>query len=170
MTTYTDLVPALLAMCETTAAHGTRLRVGVDVVSIAWFARQISAGDDSAFIRTTFTPTERAYCAGRAERFAVRWAAKEAVAKAIGTGFRGLRPGDIEIVHHPDGCPEITAAPELTWPHGAHKWTWELSLCHEGDAAVAVAVAAAPVAVLAEPGSNISDNHTRTESRAGQPS
>src|SRR5687768_9792578 len=99
MTNQPNLAAAILAMCESTAAHGTTMRVGLDVVSVAWFARQLRKGEDTAFIRTTFTSSERAYCDGRPERFAVRWAAKEAVAKAIGTGFRGLRPGDIEVLH-----------------------------------------------------------------------
>lgn len=144
MTNHPDLVPAILGMCESTAAHGGRVRVGMDVVSIAWFARQGGGGEDSAFLRTSFTPAERAYCAGRPERFAVRWAAKEAVAKAIGTGFRGIRPADIEIVHHPDGRADVTAAPGSTWPHRAHTWAWALTMCHEGDAAVSVAVGVAP--------------------------
>lgn len=143
MTDSPDLVPAMLAMCESTAAHGATIRVGLDVVSVAWFARQLGQGEDTAFVRTAFTPAERAYCAGHPERFAVRWAAKEAVSKAIGTGFRGLRPADIEIVHHPDGRPDITAAADSMWPHEAHAWAWALTLCHEGDAALAVAIGSA---------------------------
>lgn len=144
MTPRTDLVSAILAMCESTAAHGVRFRVGLDVVSIGWFARQLAAGKPTAFTRTAFTAGERAYCSDRPERFAVRWAAKEAVAKAIGTGFRGLRPGDIEIVHQPDGRTEVAAVANVTWPYQAQSWAWEVTLCHEGDAALAVAVGRPP--------------------------
>lgn len=73
--------------------HGsTRFaRVGIDVVSVAWFARQLASHPAGAapIELSLFTSAERTYCAGRPERYAVRWAAKEAVAKAIGTGFRG---------------------------------------------------------------------------------
>ena len=171
MTTHPDLVPAILAMCQTSAAHGARLQVGIDVISIAWFGRQLAAGEDTAFVRNTFTQAERAYCAARPERFAVRWAAKEAVAKAIGTGFRGLRPGDIEILHHPDGGPEVAAAPNSTWPYEAHTWAWALSLCHEGDAALAVAVGAAPYTTLLSRGNpNVCDSPIVTQSQTGDPS
>lgn len=73
--------------------HGsTRFaRVGIDVVSVAWFARQLASHPAGAapIELSSFTSAERTYCAGRPERYAARWAAKEAVAKAIGTGFRG---------------------------------------------------------------------------------
>ncbi len=171
MTTHSGLVPAILAMCESTAAHGTRLRVGADVVSIAWFAEQVGRGENSAFIRTAFTAAERAYCTGRPDRFAVRWAAKEAVAKAIGTGFRGLRPGDIEVVHHPDGHVDVKAAADSTWLHGAHTWAWALTLCHEGDAALAVAVGAAPdMKLVTRVDPNACDIHVVTESQTGRAS
>jgi len=119
-------------------------RVGIDVVSVAWFARTLETTGGRAMALAAFTEAERHYCSGRPDRFAVRWAAKEAVAKAIGTGFRGLRAGDIEVLHHPDGRPALAPAPGSTWPHEAHTWQWSLSLCHEGDAAVALAVALVP--------------------------
>lgn len=171
MTKPPDLVHAILAMCESTAAHGARVRVGLDVVSVTWFARQLGATDDTAFVRTAFTSTERDYCAGRPERFAVRWAAKEAVAKAIGTGFRGLRPCDIEIVHHPDGRPEVRAAAGTIWPQRAQAWAWELTLCHEGDAALAVAVTTGLDAPWSpQPAPSLCEIPTRTESQTGQTS
>lgn len=141
--TELDLAPTILAMCQSGAAHGAALRVGVDVVSVDWFTRQLRHGDDCAFVRTAFTPAERTYSAGRPERYAARWAAKEAVAKAIGTGFRGLRPGDIEVLHHPDGRAEVVPTVSA-WPNEAHDWVWELTLCHEAGAALAVAVGAIP--------------------------
>lgn len=126
--------------------HGsTRFaRVGIDVVSVAWFARQLASHPAGAapIELSSFTSAERTYCAGRPERYAARWAAKEAVAKAIGTGFRGgLRPANIEIHHHPEGQPVVSPADGSTWPEAAHRWRWSLSLCHEEDAAIAIAVA-----------------------------
>lgn len=140
MTKGQDLVPTILGMCRSLGAHADLIHVGVDVVSVEWFARQIGRGEDAAFVRNSFTIGERAYCAGRPERYAARWAAKEAVAKAVGTGFRGLRPSEIEIVHHSDGRPAVASAKNSSWPHAAHTWRWAITLCHEGDAAVAVAI------------------------------
>ncbi len=119
-------------------------RVGIDVVSVAWFARQLAGhlAGTAPIEQSAFTSAERNYCSGRPERYAARWAAKEAVAKAIGTGFRhGLRPADIEVHHHPEGRPLLSPADGSTWPEAAHRWHWSLSLCHEEDAAIAIAIA-----------------------------
>lgn len=127
------------------AKLGTRqlesVRVGTDVTSIAWFARLLTRRAGPATVRQVFTAAEQDYCDGRPERLAARWAGKEAVAKAIGTGFRGIRPVDIEIRHAQDGRADVAAASSATWPDGAHTWAWALSLCHENDAAMAIAIA-----------------------------
>jgi holo-[acyl-carrier protein] synthase len=115
--------------------------VGIDITSVGWFARVLPTRAGQAMTRSCFTTAERDYCAGRPDRYAARWAGKEAVAKAIGTGFRGgLRPGHIEVLHRPDGRP-IVAAPGTGWPNDAHRWRWAISLSHENDAAVAIAIA-----------------------------
>ncbi len=123
------------------------IRVGVDVVSISGFGLTMAAKGGGAFVRTRFTEDEQAYCDGRPERLAARWAAKEAVAKAVGTGFRGLRPSQIEIVHQPWGESTVSRVGNAPWPKGADDWQWSLSLAHEGDAAVAVALAVADAAI-----------------------
>lgn len=118
------------------------IRVGVDVVSISGFGLTMATKGGAAFVRTRFTEAEQAYCDGRPERLAARWAAKEAVSKAVGSGFRGLRPSQIEIVHQPWGEPTVSrVGKDDAWPNGAEGWHWSLSLAHEGDAAVAVALA-----------------------------
>jgi len=140
-----QLVQDLIAAIGTSDAIQTGpIRVGVDVVVISEFTRILSTTGGNAMTRTAFTEAERLYCARRPDRFAVRWAAKEAVAKAVGTGFRGLRPGDIEVLHHPDGRPSLRASDGSVWPTGAHAWDWSLTLCHEGDVALALAVARVP--------------------------
>lgn len=125
---------------QSLSANGL-IRVGVDVVSISEFAATMASKGGGAFLRTRFTEAEREYCDGQPERLAARWAAKEAVAKAIGTGFRGLRPSQIEIAHQPWGEPTINSVGDLAWPDGSAEWNWSLSLAHEGDAAAAVALA-----------------------------
>jgi holo-[acyl-carrier protein] synthase len=63
------------------------------------------------FARRIFTPSEIAYCEqfkNKAERYAARFAAKEAAFKALGTGWaNGVRWLDIEIGHQPSGKPEL---------------------------------------------------------------
>src|SRR5690242_10021569 len=63
------------------------------------------------FTKKIFTPAEIAYCdkfKNRAERYAARFAAKEAAFKALGTGWReGIRWLDVEVSHLPSGKPEL---------------------------------------------------------------
>lgn len=117
------------------------LRIGADACDIAVLRRQMTAPTAAHFLTTRFTADELAYCAGRADRVAARWTAKEAVAKAVGSGFRGLSPAQIEITRHPDGAPYVSAADERPWPYNAHNWQWSVSLAHEGELAIAVAIA-----------------------------
>ena len=121
-----------------------RIALGVDVVAVSEFARILATPSGEAFASRTFSAGELAYCDGRANRLAARFAAKEAVAKAIGTGFRGIRPSQIEVLHGADGQPSVQAAGPQEWPEAAHLWRWALSLSHDGDAAVAVAIAVRP--------------------------
>jgi len=138
-------VARLLEQCGRTNGP---IRVGVDVVSISGFGATMATKGGAAFVRTRFTEAEQAYCEGRPERLAARWAAKEAVAKTVGTGFRGLRPSQIEIVHQPWGEPMVHPVGNDAWPNEAHRWRWSLSLAHEGDAAVAIALAVIDTAPL----------------------
>jgi holo-[acyl-carrier protein] synthase len=71
-------------------------------------------------------------------QLAGRWAAKEAVAKALLTGFRGLSYTDIEIRRQPNGAPQVSlhgnaAAIAANWG----KCQWQLSLSHDHDYCVA---------------------------------
>ena len=57
------------------------------------------------FTGRVFTPGEVADCGGRAESLAARWAAKEAVAKALGTGIGEMGWQEIEVLRGKSGCP-----------------------------------------------------------------
>ena len=63
------------------------------------------------FTKRLFTPAEIAYCErfkNRGERYAARFAAKEAAFKALGTGWgAGVRWLDVEVTHQPSGKPEL---------------------------------------------------------------
>jgi holo-[acyl-carrier protein] synthase len=121
----------------------TGLVLGVDVVDIPTLKHQLRGDLGSRFEARVFTPKEIADCRGQVAKFASRWAIKEAVSKAIGTGFReGLRPSMIEVTKLPTGSVSVgPSRPDIQWPRGAHLWEWSISAAHEKDVAVAVAVA-----------------------------
>lgn len=77
---------------------------GIDVIEISRVARALARHRDRFAVRV-FTDRERADCAGfgrPAPHFALRFAAKEAVMKAVGTGWaHGVRWADIEVVREP---------------------------------------------------------------------
>jgi holo-[acyl-carrier protein] synthase len=84
--------------------------LGVDITEIDRIEAAI-ARRGRAFLERLFTPSEIRYCErhrNRAERFAGRFAAKEAAMKALGTGWaRGVRWVDIEVVREPSGKPTL---------------------------------------------------------------
>ena len=81
---------------------------GVDMVEIGRIAAILARYGDR-FCQRVYLPGEILYCRGKrnsAESFAVRFAAKEAAAKALGTGIQaGIGWRDIEVVRMPSGRP-----------------------------------------------------------------
>jgi len=82
------------------------IRAGVDRVELAKFQHSVDVAGQALFART-FTQQEIAFCAGRVHCLATRFAAKEAAAKVLGTGFRGLGWREIEVLTSPDGEPRL---------------------------------------------------------------
>lgn len=84
--------------------------IGVDLVETPRIARAVER-HASRFLKRLFTQGEIAYCEkfkNQAERFAARFAAKEAAFKALGTGWReGVRWLDVEVTHLPSGKPKL---------------------------------------------------------------
>ena len=84
--------------------------IGTDITECLRIARMIERYGE-LFLGRIFTPDEIRYCQARAQstqHFTARWAAKEAVLKALGTGWReGIRWLDIEIHSQPDGPPRV---------------------------------------------------------------
>ena len=84
--------------------------LGVDITEVDRIEAAVARHGD-AFLKRLFTPAEIAYCRKHrncAERFAGRFAAKEATMKALGTGWtRGVRWVDIEIIREPSGKPTL---------------------------------------------------------------
>lgn len=84
---------------------------GIDLAEVPRIAASIERFGER-FLRRVFTEAEIRYCeskANKAERYAARFAAKEAGMKAIGTGMRGgVTWHDVEVTREPGGRPGIT--------------------------------------------------------------
>ena len=110
-------------------------RVGVDVAAIPRIAEaQKRFGD--RFLRKFLSDREIDYCGGSPERWAGRWAAKEAIGKAMPTGVVRPRMRDVEILPSGDGRPHVRVAPATTLTGREI----DVSIAHDGHFAVAVAV------------------------------
>ena len=82
------------------------LVTGVDIIEIPRVAR-VAERYGERFLRRIYTDREIAYCRGRAPQLASRFAAKEAVMKALGTGTRGVGWREIEVVRERGRAPTI---------------------------------------------------------------
>ena len=117
--------------------------VGTDLCSIARIARAL---ENERFALRVFTPAERArldgLCPERVhERAAGMFAAKEAVAKALGTGFRGFTTRDISVEPDALGRPAVRlSGGALERLHTLGAQSVMISITHTGGFAAAVAV------------------------------
>jgi holo-[acyl-carrier protein] synthase len=110
--------------------------IGVDLVDVARFERSLQR--TPGLLARLFTARERDR---PPPRLAARFAAKEAVAKALGAPG-GLAWHDVEIVSGADGRPSIRVAGTVAEAaRGAGVTTWHVSLSHDAGCAVAVVVA-----------------------------
>ena len=82
------------------------LVTGVDIIEVSRVGGGVARYGDR-FVRRIYTEGEIAYSRGRAPQLAARFAAKEAVMKALGTGIRGVRWRDIEVVRRRGRAPSI---------------------------------------------------------------
>lgn len=115
------------------------LGLGMDLVEVPRLAGVIERQGE-AFLRRIFTDQERAYCSSKSEPtpfYAARFAAKEAVAKAFGTGIgREIGWLDIEVTHLETGAPVVGlhgAGAELARRRGVRRVL--VSLTHTGSTA-----------------------------------
>lgn len=126
------------------------IATGVDLIEIDRIAATLQRYGER-FLRRIYTPDEIAYCRGRAPNLAARFAAKEAVMKSLGTGYRGVGWRDVEVVRAPSGAP----SPRL---HGRARQRAErlgvteigISLSHSRGFALAFAVATRPDSAAAQ--------------------
>jgi holo-[acyl-carrier protein] synthase len=118
---------------------------GIDIVETARI-RKMADDHGQHFLDRVFTPAEQAYCAQsqkrRYEHMAARFAAKEAVLKALGTGWRGgIAWTDVEVVKDISGQPRIALTGEclrIASEMGIARW--HLSISHIESHAMASAI------------------------------
>jgi holo-[acyl-carrier protein] synthase len=133
---------ALTSLARTLAPS---ISLGIDLEHVAR-VDQLLKQHPTKFLDRVFTPGEVAHSAGRrnrAQHLAARFACKEAVMKALGTGLTsGISWRDIEVVTLPTGKPviKLTAnAAKVADSRGISHW--EISLTHTKEVAAAVAIA-----------------------------
>jgi holo-[acyl-carrier protein] synthase len=117
------------------------LRTGVDIIEVSRIDEAILRHGERFFNRF-FTPRELIEAEGRTPALAARFAAKEAVAKALGCGIGDIGWKEIEIVHGPNREPHLAlhgAAKALADQLGLHDWSVSLSHTHEHAMALVVA-------------------------------
>ena len=122
------------------------LTTGVDLVHIPRIARAVECHGER-FLRRIYTPAEVFWCRARVPELAARFAAKEAVSKALGVGMRilsvdGIYFQDVEVLQDRRGKPFVRLtgrAAELA--AGLALGEWAISLSHERDMAIAFVVA-----------------------------
>jgi len=119
--------------------------IGTDIIECLRIAQMIERHGD-LFIRRVYTEHEIAYCSTKkssTQHYAGRWAAKEAVLKALGTGWRkGISWRDIEIRHKSGGAPVVAlcgGAREVFEKSGIQ--TMHISISHCRSHATATAIA-----------------------------
>lgn len=129
--------------------------LGTDIVYVPRIQVALDRFGDR-FLKKIYTPAEQRDCGqissarstkGKMNRvvshqLAGRWAAKEAVVKALGTGWRGLRYTEVEVQRSDTGAPNLLlhgAAATLASAWG--NCQWQLSLSHDGDYCTATAIA-----------------------------
>ncbi len=120
------------------------LGIGVDLCEVD---RMRTALERTPRLRDRlFTDAEQAYCDRRTdptERYAARFAAKEAVLKAMGLGVGACKWREIEVVRAESGAPSVLlhgGAVELASARGIKGWRLTMTHTHRGAEAIAVAL------------------------------
>jgi len=126
------------------------LGIGTDIIECLRIAKMIERHGE-LFLTRVYTPHEIEYCTARkaaTQHYAGRFAAKEAVLKALGTGWtRGIQWRDIEVRNEMGGRPQIHlggAAAELCQKNGITEMLISISHCRTHATAYALAVGKEP--------------------------
>lgn len=117
------------------------LRSGIDIIEISRLD-EVNPAIRQRFIARVYTAQEIAQARNRTDVLTGLFSAKEAVSKALGTGIGAVHWQDIEILHLPSGQPVVKLhgqAKIVAEQLGLH--TWSVSISHDRDTVVALAVA-----------------------------
>ncbi|HTX90509.1 MAG TPA: holo-ACP synthase [Anaerolineales bacterium] len=117
------------------------LKTGIDLIEIPRIQAAFERHGER-FLKRVFTELEVFECRGRAEALAVRFAAKEAASKALGTGIGPITWREVETLHKWSGEPYLVlhgSAERIAREQGLT--TWAVSLSHSRELATAVVVA-----------------------------
>jgi holo-[acyl-carrier protein] synthase len=117
------------------------LKTGIDIIEIARIQAALDRHGER-FLKRVFTEPEVFECRGRAEALAVRFAAKEAASKALGTGIGPISWREVETLHKWSGEPYLVLygkAEKIANELGLA--VWAVSLSHSRENAIAVVVA-----------------------------
>ena len=117
------------------------VKTGVDIIEISRIQAALERHGER-FLKRVFTELEVFECRGRADALAVRFAAKEAASKALGTGIGPIAWKEVETLHKWSGEPYLIlhgAAQRIASEKGLEEWA--VSLSHSRDNAIASVVA-----------------------------
>lgn len=117
------------------------VKTGVDIIEISRIQAALERHGER-FLKRVFTELEVLECRGRADALAVRFASKEAVSKALGTGIGPIAWKEVETLHKWSGEPYLVlhgAAERIAREKGLEEWA--VSLSHSRENAVASVVA-----------------------------
>ena len=117
------------------------LSVGVDITQLERIQAALTRWGDRFLLRI-YTEREIAFCRGTVPELAARFAAKEAISKALGTGLVGISWREMEIVSDPAGKPLINLyGKALRRAQHLGLSEWAISLSHSDRDAIAFVVA-----------------------------
>ena len=117
------------------------LSTGVDIIELERVQHVLDRFGER-FLRRVYTDREVSYCRGRAPELAVRFAAKEAISKALGTGLNGILWIEMEILADQRGKPYVELhGRALARAQELGLSEWAVSLSHSDHDAIAFVVA-----------------------------
>jgi holo-[acyl-carrier protein] synthase len=117
------------------------LRSGIDTIEISRL-ENLKPEVKKRFIQRVFTETEIVQARDRSDVLSGIFAAKEAVSKALGTGFGFVNWQDIEIIHLPSGQPSVVLhGNAIDVANQLGLTSWSVSISHDRNKAIAMAVA-----------------------------